>query len=185
MIAAMAKLLRVQGYHATGLNQITLESNTPKGSLYFHFPGGKEELAITAVQAAGQEDSQRITAVLSSQDNIADAVSTLLLVLAQRLQTSDFQDGNPVTAVAVETAATHESLRQGCEQIYRTWHALIEQRLRSAGFAALQAEAWATLILSSIEGALVLSRTQRDIKPLEIVAEQLRSLLAQIQPGTS
>jgi TetR/AcrR family transcriptional repressor of lmrAB and yxaGH operons len=52
MIAATATLMQRQGYHATGLNQIVKEARAPKGSLYFHFPGGKEELAETALAEA-------------------------------------------------------------------------------------------------------------------------------------
>lgn len=180
MITAMAELLRAQGYHATGLNQITQESGTPKGSLYFHFPGGKEELAIAAVQAAGEEESQRIAATLGSQEQLADAISALALAIAHSLQSSNFQDGNPVTLIAVETAATHEALRQTCEQIYQTWYALIEERLQLAGLPSSQSESWAMLILAALEGALVLSRTQRTLKPLEAVADQLRSLLSHL-----
>ncbi|GAA3331467.1 hypothetical protein GCM10020331_088170 [Ectobacillus funiculus] len=45
----IAAFFQLQGYHATGLNQILTESETPKGSLYYHFPNGKEQLAIEAV----------------------------------------------------------------------------------------------------------------------------------------
>ncbi|HEY8491429.1 MAG TPA: helix-turn-helix domain-containing protein, partial [Dehalococcoidia bacterium] len=53
MIRAMSRLMQRQGFHATGLNQVLAESGAPKGSLYFHFPGGKEQLAAEAVQASG------------------------------------------------------------------------------------------------------------------------------------
>jgi len=52
LVDATAALLRRQGYHATGLSDIVAESGAPRGSLYFHFPGGKDELARAALLAS-------------------------------------------------------------------------------------------------------------------------------------
>lgn len=179
MITATAELLQVQGYHATGLNQITQESNTPKGSLYFHFPGGKEELAIAAIEAAGAEESQKIEAVLNSQEDVGDAIHAFTQVLAQGLLESNFRKGCPVATVAIETSSTHESLRRICEQIYLRWFELIKQRLLAAGFNSTETTTWSTLILASVEGGLLLSRNQQSVKPLETIGEHLKTLLAQ------
>lgn len=179
MIAKTADLFRVQGYHATGLNQILHESNAPKGSLYFHFPGGKEELAIAAIRAAGAVESQTMEAILTSKTTVADAIRALILFLADGLHSSHFRRGCPVSTVAMEAAVTHDSLRQTCHQIYREWFSLIQKRLQTGGFSADLAETWAMLILASIEGALLLSRTQQSTKPLEAIADHLGNLLAQ------
>ena len=49
MLDTAAELFHTQGYHATGLNQLISVGGAPKGSLYFHFPGGKEQLAAEAL----------------------------------------------------------------------------------------------------------------------------------------
>jgi TetR/AcrR family transcriptional regulator, lmrAB and yxaGH operons repressor len=183
MIAATAGLLELQGYHATGLNQVTQVSATPKGSLYFHFPGGKEELAAEALRTVGNEITEKIKLTLDSADNVGDAVSAFALVLAQELQTSSFRKGCPVAMVAMETAGTSDRLRQTCEQIYAAWSALVEQRLIAAGISRDAARAWATLIWAAVEGALLLSRTYQSAFPLETIAAQLKQLLNQALDG--
>src|SRR4026208_2300569 len=51
MIVTTSKLLERQGFHGTGLNQILEEANAPKGSMYFHFPAGKNQHAPPATAA--------------------------------------------------------------------------------------------------------------------------------------
>ena len=55
MIEAAVELFRRKGYHATAFSDVVRESGAPRGSIYFHFPGGKEELAGAATEAAGDE----------------------------------------------------------------------------------------------------------------------------------
>ena len=54
-VEATGELLRRQGYAATGLNEIVARSGAPRGSLYFHFPGGKQELALAAMERTGEQ----------------------------------------------------------------------------------------------------------------------------------
>lgn len=179
MIAATVELLELQGYHATGLNQVTQVSATPKGSLYFHFPGGKEELVAESIRVAGAEIGEKIAAILHSTERLGDAIHAFVLLLAQELQTSDFRKSCPIAMVAMETAATSNRLRQACEQVYATWFDLVEQRLTLAGMESKIAASLTTLIWSAIEGALLLSRTYQSTTPLETIAAQLQHLLNQ------
>ena len=178
MVETTAMLLELQGYHATGLNQIVRESATPKGSLYFHFPGGKEELVVAALITAGDATYRKIQAALQAETT-GDAIATFVLTLARELQDSNFCQGCPVATVAMETSATSDRLRQVCEQIYRSWFTLVEHRLVDAGFTNAESKSWTTLIWAAVEGALLLSRTYRSAEPLETVAAQLKTLLNQ------
>ncbi|MDT7695716.1 MAG: TetR/AcrR family transcriptional regulator, lmrAB and yxaGH operons repressor, partial [Pseudonocardiales bacterium] len=44
MITAARRLFRERGYLGTAFSDVLAESGAPRGSVYFHFPGGKEEL---------------------------------------------------------------------------------------------------------------------------------------------
>lgn len=183
MIMATAELLEIQGYHATGLNQVTKVSSTPKGSLYFHFPGGKDELASEAIRMAGAEATQKLKTALKSSEDVGKAISAFVLTLASELLASDFRKACPVAVVAMETSATNEQLRKTCEQIYQSWFSLLEQRLIEANFNPTEALDWATFVMAAIEGSLLLSRNQRSSKPLKIVAERFENLFATTNPS--
>jgi len=87
-IAATGRLLRRQGYAATGLNEIVARSGAPKGSLYFHFPGGKEQLALAAMEQTGEQLRAAIAAIMGSCETTMDGLSVLIDALGSGLEAS-------------------------------------------------------------------------------------------------
>src|SRR5277367_4918468 len=96
---ATGTLLRRQGYASTGLSEIVARSGAPKGSLYFHFPGGKEQLALAAMQRASEQLRDAIAAILASSDDLGEALARLLDALAAGLERSGYRDGCPIATV--------------------------------------------------------------------------------------
>lgn len=181
MIETTVSLLELQGYHATGLNQILEQSSTPKGSLYFHFPGGKQELVIEAIIRAGETVRRKVVKVLQEQSDLGKAISAFVLTIACDLESSDFRNGCPVANVAVEASATYDRLRLVCEEVYESWFLLVKERLLKAGLDEPTAESWTVFIWSAVEGALLLSRNRRSAEPLNIVARQLSIVLSDLE----
>ena len=177
MISATATLMQRQGYHATGLNQIVKQARAPKGSLYFHFPGGKEELAETALADAGKKTRDELFAVVAAQPDPARAIEAVVEWFAERLIASDFADGCPVATVALEAAATAPRLQQACARHYGDWQAMMTAYLQELGVQAETARSTATFALAAIEGALLLSRAHRDVGMLRQVGAELRALV--------
>lgn len=175
MLRTAANLFRAQGYHATGLNQVLAEGDAPKGSLYFHFPGGKEQLAVESLALAGDELCASFKAVLASTADPVRALGLAIELLGEHLVASGFRDGCPVATVALDAAAQSEPIREACVSVYDAWQSLISEHLAAAGFA--DPDDLATVVLASIEGAILLARTRRDLGPLRAVAARLRPLL--------
>jgi TetR/AcrR family transcriptional repressor of lmrAB and yxaGH operons len=171
------ELFRRQGYSGTGISQVIEESGAPSGSLYFHFPGGKTELAIEAVTAAGDEIGRGIEYLLASSDDVAEAVGSVIDYLVADLQRSDFEHGCPVGTVALDTASTSEPIRLACRTIFEDWTAKVANRLRAAGWGKKAARDDALVVVALIEGALLLARARRDLDPLEAVAQHVRATL--------
>jgi TetR/AcrR family transcriptional repressor of lmrAB and yxaGH operons len=170
-------LLECQGFHATGLNQIIKESGAPKGSLYYYFPQGKDELAEAAIARAGAATAQRIEASLSASDDPAEAVSAFVAAIAHHVEATDYRSGGPLMTIAMETAATNERLNLACRAAYQRFQDAFEGKLIASGFDRERAAALATFILASIEGGIVLSRTYHSGDSLRRVAAELGVLL--------
>lgn len=176
-VRATGKLLRRQGYGATGINEIVAASGAPKGSLYFHFPGGKEGLAVAAMTSEGQRLRDAIAALLRSHSDVVEAVARVIDALAAGLEQSNFKDGCPLATVALEQATQSEAIRDAAVSGFNSWLEQIEQRLLDAGFPQTLAERKALLLLSAIEGALILARARRNASPLAAVRAELPSIL--------
>jgi TetR/AcrR family transcriptional repressor of lmrAB and yxaGH operons len=177
IIETTCGLLEAQGYHATGLNQIVKESDTPKGSLYHYFPGGKDELTAEAVARNAMMVEERIRAQLAAEADAARAVQRLVRQIADAVEQSEFRAGGPLQTVALETATTHARLNGVCQEAYRLIQGAFTDRLRESGLEAEAAEALSTLITAAVEGAILLSRTHHTGEPLRLVADQLADVI--------
>src|SRR5437762_12056667 len=104
-VAAAIDLFQRRGYHGTGLNQIVAESGAPRGSLYFHFPGGKEELASEAVAEAGGVIAAGAAEALSQAGDPAAAVRQLAEFTATSLEQSGFERGCALATVTLDVAS--------------------------------------------------------------------------------
>ncbi|MFI6428768.1 TetR/AcrR family transcriptional regulator [Rhodococcus oryzae] len=178
VLATARILFSRQGYHATGINQVLAEADAPKGSLYFHFPGGKEELAAEAVGLGANELGQVIDAVIEDSPDPAAAIRTMAELLASRLEASDFLDGCPIATVALDASSDSAAVRDACCAGYDQWLTSIANYLARFGMSVDTASELALVALSSLEGALLLARTQRDATPVRRVADRVATLVS-------
>jgi TetR/AcrR family transcriptional repressor of lmrAB and yxaGH operons len=176
-VDATAQLLETQGYHGTGMNQIIQESGAPRGSLYHYFPDGKEELAAAAIMQQAQVFAAFARSVLAEAPDARAAILRFIDQVIGHLQSSAYCGGAPMAAVALETAATSDRLRQACEDAYAALHAPFIECLTSGGYTLERAASLATLINAALEGAVILSRTQRSTEPLHQVRAEVAALL--------
>ena len=176
-LATTARLLERQGYSATGLNQIVEESQAPKGSLYYYFPAGKEQLAAEAVVRQGQAVAAHIQARLAVVDDPAEAIAAFARDLAGDIAAGSFCNGGPITSSALESTSGVEQLRVACAQVYQQWQDVFTAKLGTSGFSAERSASLAAVCVAAIEGGIVLSRTAHDTTALERVGDELAALL--------
>lgn len=170
-------LLEKQGYHGTGLNEIVRESGAPKGSLYHYFPEGKEQIVAETVLGSGRETAERIRAELKGAAAASKAIPEFILRVAENVETSGFAAGSPLTAVAMETVKKSERIHLACREAYALLGSAFEEKLLADGFSRAEAAELSTFIVASIEGGIILSRTQFSTDPLRAVAKQIKTLL--------
>jgi len=178
-LAAAVKLFRQQGYHGTALNDILAAAGSPRGSLYFHFPGGKEEIGESALTLAGEAVRQGIVRAAEASDSTEMFLTRVARAMAADLEKSDYQEGCPIATTALETSAQSEVLGEATSAAFRKWEIEISSGLERFGMTRDEADQVATMVLSQLEGALLLARTYRSPEPLQRAEEALK-LLARI-----
>lgn len=178
ILKTAALLFQRQGYAATGINQIIAESGQPKGSLYFHFPKGKQEIAKAAAIESSRKVSTQLADVFANTKTPLEATTVICMAFANQLATSGYQDGCPISPLATSASAEATSLRDACTDAYESWLSLIEVGLEGHGVEASQSRSYASLILSSVEGAILLSQARRNTEALDMLPASLAPLFA-------
>ncbi|MEV0125052.1 TetR/AcrR family transcriptional regulator [Streptomyces sp. NPDC050703] len=180
IVAVSARLIQRQGYVGTGIKQIAKEAEATLGSVYHFFPGGKEAVAVAALTYSAEEFAVILRDSLgpAGAGDPAAAVARCADGLAVALRESDWIDGCPVTAAALETLGSDSAIQRVCAEALRGWERIVEERLLGAGFGAEDAREVATTVISTLEGAEVTAQVTRSEEPLRAAGRQLARLVA-------
>ncbi|MDX8462914.1 TetR/AcrR family transcriptional regulator [Mesorhizobium humile] len=179
MIEATARLIRQRGYHGTSLNDILSASAAPRGSLYFHFPGGKDQLVVEVTRASVADVTERLGAALLEESDPAVAVHHIYQSVARMLEDNEFSLGCPVAPVVLDAPNDVPDLVEICRSAFEQWIGLLRQAFVRAGVPERRAQALALLVESSLEGLMVIARATRDRAPLQAVADEVAALVEQ------
>jgi TetR/AcrR family transcriptional repressor of lmrAB and yxaGH operons len=176
LVAATGQLLRRQGYSGTSVSDFLDAADATNGSLYHHFPGGKEELASAAIEAAGEQVEAALLSAFDATDDVVVAAQRSIDGMIAAFE-ADPRDGCPVAPTALDAAGISEPLRLAAAAAFARWSGVFENalaRTRDADMAAAQAQ----VLLSAIEGALLLDRTSHGTSHLKALRDAIPMLLA-------
>ena len=177
LVAATAALLQRQGYEATSIKRIITEAGATFGSLYHFFPEGKEQLAAEALRHGADDFADLLQRGLMTSEDPGEAVANCALLLADTLRDSDWTDGCPVAATALEIIGRSPLIQHASDEALTRWRELIATKLRAGGVADPSATALACTVLSTLEGAELLCRVSGNDEPLRLAARHLAILV--------
>jgi TetR/AcrR family transcriptional regulator, lmrAB and yxaGH operons repressor len=177
MIHAAAELFRQRGYHATAFSDVIEASGAPRGSTYFHFPGGKQELAREAIALAGDEIEQLVALAVDRADGPGSLVRALGDVVAARMEGSDYRSGCAIATMVLELAPENEELSADFEAVFGRWRAALTREFEIWAIAPGRAVRLADLVMSAFEGALVLSRAARSTETFKTTVQAVADVI--------
>ena len=177
MVRSAASLIRTRGVSGTSLADVLADSGAPRGSIYHHFPRGKDQLAGDAIEWT----SERVLAhQRTCRATTAKGVLECFIDMwRQVVLASHGTAGCVVAGVAIDTVGDGPGLIDVVRATFRSWVELLSEQLAATGVPAPRASAIATATVAGMEGALILCRAEGDVRPLETVAAELLRLLRQ------
>ena len=166
IVNAMAELLRVQGYAATGVQQLARAAKAPTGSIYHHFRGGKREVAAAALRQTGAVYIQVLPTLLDKHADLATGVEAAFAAAAEDMEGTGWANMCPVVTVTGEIADTEPELREVAAEVLASWVDEGTRYLAGRGLSEADARALTYALVSALEGAFILARGQRSREPL-------------------
>jgi AcrR family transcriptional regulator len=165
ILEATAELYRRQGMSATGLKQISGAARAPFGSIYHHFPGGKESISAEVIRSEGVRYGEFVGAQLA-QTEPATGIPQLFMNAGRLLQAQDYSEACSIETIALEVASTNERLRMEAAEVFESWLAGLADWFGQLDITGDQSRQFALVTLTALEGAFVLCRTLRSIEPM-------------------
>ena len=174
MLISAAEVMRERGAAGVTIDEVLARSGAPRGSVYYHFPDGRNQILAEALRYSGDS----ITAMIDDAAGWgAKALLGEFVEFWERLLTEgDFTAGCPVVAAAIG-CDDDPKLSAEAGAILGRWCAALTRAFVNDGFEEPCAESLAMMSISALEGAVVLSRATRSTAPLHQVGDQLEFLI--------
>jgi AcrR family transcriptional regulator len=165
ILDATAELYRRQGMPATGLKQISAAAQAPFGSIYHHFPGGKEAISVEVIRQEGIRYAEFVGAQLAEIDPL-DGIPQLFEKAGKDLQAQDYSEACSIETIALEVASTNERLRAEAADVFQNWLTGLAEWFGQLDLSEQECRRLAMITLTALEGAFVLCRTLRSVEPI-------------------
>lgn len=162
LMARLSTVFRDVGYEGATLTTLSEECGLKKASLYHRFPGGKEQMALEVLAAAGTWLAENILAPLKEPGNPRARVGQMI----RRLD--EFYSGGRQACLLnmLSSAHIHEGpFTKPIKSVFHAWIDALAAAVADAGFERETARARAERAVALVQGSLVLSRGMGTTRP--------------------
>lgn len=183
LIAAAVELFGERGYEGVGVAELLAKANAPRGSLYFHFPGGKEQIGAEAVARVGQEVAMRFRMLHESGVDLDMFIEQVFKATAKEVKDRGFVSSCPMAAVASGFGAADVNLAAAVREAFAMWEREIAGAVQARGLKRKDAESFASAMLTAMEGAFIVSKAQGSVAPHVNAGRAMKALAASLRPA--
>lgn len=177
IIKSASDLIKLRGYFGAGIDEIRSEGRFSKGSLYHHFPGGKDEIIKAALEASADEYSEVFRKAMKGKGSAENGLKAVVDVYIAEFRKNGLKYGCPLASVAIDVSTGNEVLRRVCAAQFSYWinsaAAYLEYKNVKSEFRE-KAEKFVLML----EGSLILARVMKSDRPLRLMKKEIRKMLS-------
>lgn len=172
LVGSAAELIQRRGVSGVGLREVVAHARAPRGSLQHYFPGGKNQLVTEALAHADRVGGHPLRCGVAAGDTPTELLAGWCRWWRRRLATTGYAAGCPLVAAVADDAGV-----TAARDALMSWQAEVASVLVRSGHSPERAASLASVVVSAVEGAVVLARAQRSLEPLDAVERELCVLL--------
>lgn len=180
MVKAARQLIRERGYHATALSDVLELSAAPRGSVYFHFPGGKTQLAVEAAKEYARDQAALIERAAEGAASAVELITAYVTRARENLVASDYAEGCTIAPLVLEGARESDLLANAGSAAFSLIIESLAFQFAFFGMDRPSARELAEVVLSGVEGALVTARAFRSPTPFDSMLAALVNYATQL-----
>jgi TetR/AcrR family transcriptional repressor of lmrAB and yxaGH operons len=181
LINAAVQLFGERGYEGVGVAELLTKANAPRGSLYFHFPGGKEQIGAEAVTRVGAQVAARFHALHESGVDLDTFIERVFKTTAKESKDRGYKASCPMAAVASGFGCADVNLAAAVREAFALWEREICIAAEARGMKPKDAESFASAMLAAMEGAFIVSKAQTSSAPHINASRAMQALAAALR----
>jgi TetR/AcrR family transcriptional repressor of lmrAB and yxaGH operons len=181
LIVAAVQLVAERGYEGVGVAELLTKANAPRGSLYFHFPGGKEQIGAEAVARVGAEAAARFRGLHDSGVDLNTFIEQVFKTTAKESKTREFKASCPMAAVATGFGCGDTALAAAVRSAFDSWEREVAMAAEARGLKPKDAAMFASAFIAAMEGAFVVSKAQGSTAAHVNASHAIKALAASLR----
>jgi TetR/AcrR family transcriptional repressor of lmrAB and yxaGH operons len=166
-----------------GVAELLDKSGAPRGSLYFHFPGGKEQIGAEVVERVGSEVANRFRQLHESGVDLDTFIERVFKTTAKESKERCYTASCPMAAIATGFGADQPKLAEAVRNAFTSWENEIRNAAAARGLSDANATMFASAFLAAMEGAFIISKAQTSSAPHINASRAIKALAASLRPN--
>jgi AcrR family transcriptional regulator len=178
IVECSAPVFNTKGYAGASMSDLVVVTGLEKGGIYNHF-GSKEELALEAFDYATGIMRERLREALEAEEGALDRLSAVVDVLGAVAEDPPVAGGCPVLNTAVEADDANPALKERAVEAIEDWLRLVGREVKEGVKGGelsprVDPRAVASVVVATLEGAVMLSRLHEDPAHMQRAVEHLK-----------
>lgn len=172
------KLFFEKGYYGLGLQELLKRCGIPKGSFYYYFPDGKNQLLCEVVERTYNNMEEVILDRILVKETAVESFISMVDYHIETIEGRKYLASLMMTMVSIESLHLNEEAHEVCKKLYDRWQNTYFNKLIEYGYPEDAARKKAQALFAIIHGSLISSFIKQSNEDLLLIREEIKHILS-------